>query len=460
MIPLLVTLGLVVVGALWLGASPAKTVRVALRMFPAQRDWIRQELFTQFEKQHRCRVEIVEFNNTSELVTMLERGEADLAKVDSVHAPVLVEKGLLVKAFDLGQKVDPVAFNELYAALRPEAIRLGTYSTITGNHLFLVPRKLETNVLAYRRSRVRMAALRFPALRGMLDARLQLALGHGLPATYQLHPDPAHWTTWDLLAAAFTWAQTPGPRGKAPGWGVRWEHLLELAVRAGAPASQPWGMSDAMLDVFEVLAMLRELDAVQLSTDADSTQAWRLLGGGELAAYMANQVDVGFIVGNANATPRLIEDANDLGVAPLPRLHGLELVGPSRESGALITGWGWGVPRNARQPELAFRLALFMLTREHHQAEIERFPLLGVRTDIKPTGQLAQELDRLGLAQFRQGGRLLAWPSRPGDIEQALRRIERAYRELIVERGYRGPGRPVDRARLGARLRELLGRDG
>ena len=106
----------------------------------------------QFAQAEGCKVEVVEFNSTEELSRILGNGEADLAKVDIEHAPVLVELGRLQRLSALGQRVDAPEFAELRDGAPPEAVQLGTFHTTTGDDLYLLPRKLETAQLVYRRS--------------------------------------------------------------------------------------------------------------------------------------------------------------------------------------------------------------------------------------------------------------------------------------------------------------------
>ena len=54
------------------------------------------------------------------------------------------------------------------AAFKPEAVQLGTFHTTTGDDLYLLPRKLETAMLVYRRSLVSLATSALPGQRPAL----------------------------------------------------------------------------------------------------------------------------------------------------------------------------------------------------------------------------------------------------------------------------------------------------
>jgi serine/threonine protein kinase/ABC-type glycerol-3-phosphate transport system substrate-binding protein len=445
------------------GDKQPDVVRIALRMYPAQERWFKDNVFDPFADREGCKVEIVEFNSTEELARILANGEADVAKVDIEHAPVLVELGRLQRISALADRVDRRAYDELVASLRPEALRLGTFKTTTGDDLYLLPRKLETAQLFYRRSLVELAVAELPNQRAALDDRLRAVIGHALPDGYVLDPDPATWTTWDVVAAAWVWAHVPIEGRVEPRYAIRHEkRALMEAVSGGAPDAEPWHVSGPLVDVFYAYAVLRELDVLRpesFQTDGDFTKLRDLLAHKSLGAFIEVQVDLGILVGNGKALPRLIDEATDWDVAPLPRLAGLDRANgrAAEESRSEVWGWGWGVPRNSRQPELAMRLILDILSRDRHAAELEEFTILRVRKDVSPVWQPAKRVNDVGDAQLANGkGRFVDWPKRAGEIENIEARIDRAYRDLIVERHYRSNDHPIDRAVIEQRLHKFL----
>jgi len=122
-----------------------------------------------------------------------------------------------------------------------------------------------------------------------------------------------------------------------------------------------------------------------------------------------------------------------------------------------VWGWGWGVPRNSREPELAMRLIMTILSHDRHTAELEEFPILRVRKDVAPVWPVARRLNEVGDAQLANGrGQYIDWPKRAGMLEQIEQRIVRAYRELIVDRHYGTSEHPIDRAVIEAKLHEIL----
>jgi serine/threonine protein kinase len=443
-----------------------EVVRIALRMYPRQEQWFKEHVFDPFADREDCKVEIVEFNSTEELSRILANGEADVAKVDIEHAPLLVELGRLQRISALAERVDRKAYDEVVSALTPTALKLGQFSTMTGDDLYLLPRKLETAQLVYRPSLVELAVAEFPNQRAALDAKLHAALGHGLPDGYVLGRDPAQWTTWDTVAAAWVWAHTPIDGRTEPRYAIRDEkRTLMESVSGGAPANEPWHVSAAMVDVFFAYAVMRELEVLRpesFSAEPDFAKLRDMLAHKSLAGFIEVQIDVGILVGNGKGLPQLIDDAKDWDVAPLPRLANLDRADGSAasESRSEVWGWGWGVPRNSRQPELAMRLILDILSHDHHAAELEEFPILRVRKDVSPVWPVSKRTNEVGDAQLANGkGRFVDWPKRAGELEKIEARIDRAFRDIIVERHYKTEDHPIDRAAIESRLHKLLDSD-
>jgi serine/threonine protein kinase len=447
-------------------ASKTRVVRVALRMYPAQAEWLKQEVFAPFARANNCKVEVVEFNATGELAGMLANGEADVAKIDVQHAPMLVELGRLQRIPPLAERVDSKGWAALRAALRPEAIRFGTFQTTIGDDLYLVPRKLETGQLFYRPSAVHAAVRAFPAHQEALDARLREVIGHGLPEGFTPSKDPARWTSWDLIAISWVWAHEPFKGKTEPRYALRAQvRVLMEAIANGAPEREPWRTSPAMVSLFYEYAVMRELDVLHPDTykTIEYAKVRELLSNGGLAAFIVVQIDVGILVGSGRGLPQQIDNQNDWDVAPLPRVVDLAHAGTAPlvpESLSEVWGWGWGVPRNSREPELAMKLIMNIVSRERHTAELEQFPILSVRKDVQPVSPIARRVNEVGDAQFWNGrARYIAWPIRAGELEQAEERIERAFRDIIIDRSYRGVAVAIDRAKIEARLRAILDAD-
>ena len=219
-----------------------------------------------------------------------------------------------------------------------------------------------------------------------------------------------------------------------------------------------------MVELFYEYAVLRELDVLHPDTyqTIDYAKVREMLASNTLAAFIVNQIDVGLVVGT-DMFPQQINDADDWDVAPLPRLWDLQRQDAAPlvpESLTQIGGWGWGVPRNSRKPELAMRLIMDIVSFEQHKAELEAFPILSVRSDVQPIQPVAQRLNEVGDQQLANGkARHVEWPRRAGEIEAIELRIEQAFREIVFERHYGAKGQTIDRATIEQRLHRVLDPD-
>jgi ABC-type glycerol-3-phosphate transport system substrate-binding protein len=82
-----------------------------------------------------------------------------------------------------------------------------------------------------------------------------------------------------------------------------------------------------------------------------------------------------------------LSDPSDMRVSVLPKGVSLELTGeglPKREGkhSSNLYGWWWGIPITSPDPELSYRLARFITSRENQIEECSRFGMFPVRKDV------------------------------------------------------------------------------
>ena len=371
-------------------AAPRPAVlRVALRMFPAQAQWFKQQVFEPFAEQHNCTVELVEFNSTEELTRILANGEADLAKVDIEHAPVLVELGQLQRLSVLGERVDAEAYKQLLSALRPRRYGSAGSARRSPTTVPSLPRKLETAVVP---------AAAEPAVREMPKQRRRSTrgceiTGHGLPDGFEL-PRPCR---MDDVGRRRGVAVQRTRRSAGALTRTRWSRSVLMEAFRRRARRRSGHVSPALVDVLRVRGHARARRVRATSHPGrrfHEAASYREPG---LGAFIQVQIDVGLFVGNGHGLPKMIDDPNDWNAAPLPRLIGLERAGavPASESRSEVWGWGWGVPRNSREPELAMRLIMSILSRDRHGAELEELPILRCN-DVAPVRSWSRGAQRGG----------------------------------------------------------------
>jgi serine/threonine protein kinase len=144
------------------------------------------------------------------LAAGLREGDVDLAVASSTALPALLEAGALRPLEALLPQVDPLAARRLLGTLETPAGAFGLRAEGGQRRWYLVPLTASSVLLAVRREALARALERFPAEREALDARLEGCCGARLPFGFEVRRDPSEWTSWDLLAAAWTWSREGG----------------------------------------------------------------------------------------------------------------------------------------------------------------------------------------------------------------------------------------------------------
>jgi hypothetical protein len=258
------------------------------------------------------------------------------------------------------------------------------------------------DVLVFRISRVRDAVRHWSLLRGQIDTALREVNGRGLPPNYSLELEPELWDGFDRFVIGYFWAHRRYGHHPARG---RVAHrtgegldgavdIVEGLYRAGvddktltqtaAPAVRdyfaweqlyrkhglfpPAMLGDRPLDDSALMDGLRKGELFMASVD--TMQAFTLHGGG-----------------HAGALPG-VDDPDDLGFAPLPRISSLALGKdgkPARagEPFSFREDWVWALPARASDAELAYELVQFLWARENHVRLCEALGALPLRADVQ-----------------------------------------------------------------------------
>ncbi|MBI4815774.1 MAG: extracellular solute-binding protein [Deltaproteobacteria bacterium] len=452
--------------------SGKRTLVVLLRMRPAQEAWFRSETLVRFEKTHGHRVRVESYRSEADVVTELEkRPGIDVVKVEGVMLRPLAERGLLLPIdrmlVDSG-RVEELA--SLERTFEPVAASLARVPDVVGKPLYGAPRKVETQLLAFRKSRVAEVQAQLDAFLPELDADLTRLTGARLPKGYALEEDPNAWDLFDLLVLGYVWSKSPDQGVRAPRIMFRSYSYLGTMVRlldalAGSSIEGPPTLvaNTAMLDVFEWEALFRELglyhprmlsaDAIVTGREIDEAMArnevfltethtldLRLLGGSdEIPGYVSERSDVGFAL-----LPRRVSVAVDNTGVPLR-------VGTRR---AHISGWVWAIPKSAPRPEESWELISELVSKNESTLETQTFWIQPARRDVALPSELRDVVSR----QMRENEGLVL-PSFPSaaSYESFRDKLVGSWWEIVAERRYLDDGR-ISRSRIKRLLEERLGR--
>jgi len=390
-----------VVGMLLVGCnqSAPKEISVLIRMMPTQERFFREQIIPVFEKQNKCKINIVTFNSEWDIerILKLENSKKDpsiaLVKTPFEMTRQLVKGGLISDLYSVmdSNKVlmDMAEYHQLASGL----------SFFEGKPYY-IPRKLETRVLFYRKSKVAEAVAKYPAHKDRIAAELKALNGYGLPAEYTLEAEPSKWDFYDLYVAGSIWANEEynGVKmGRVAHRGARYGgtalDLVDKALQLGASTSDVLKLTeDKMVDMYVWERNMIKSGIYNTGMWQDpwkGANIYNAIKDGKVFLTIIQQIDAFLIHGwkDDPSMPTFLPEADDMGLATIPTAVSFELdnAGKPAYSGtkAISTGgWWWGIPKTAPDAKLAYELARFITNKENQAKECSRFGMIPVRKDI------------------------------------------------------------------------------
>jgi ABC-type glycerol-3-phosphate transport system substrate-binding protein len=376
-----------------------KKITVLVRMMPAQERFFRDQLIPAFEKEYKCKVDIATFVSEWDIERMLKLenakkdGSIALVKTPFEMTRVLVNKGLMN---DLYSVMDSNQVQQDLAEYHPLASGLGY---IDGKPYY-IPRKLETRVFFYLKSKVADAVAKFPKHKDRINSELKAQNGYGLPKDYVLEADPAEWDLYDLLVAGSIWANEEynGVKmGRIAHRGARYAgtalDLVDRSLQLGASKEDILRLtSDKNVETYlweNVLVRNGVYNAAMWQDQWKGSNIYTGIKDGKVFATFIQQIDAFLIHGWSDdpSMPSYLPDESDMGLCVMPKAVSFELTPegmPTFEGKRSIStgGWWWGIPKTSPDAKLAYQFARFMTSRENQAKECSRFGMVPVRKDI------------------------------------------------------------------------------
>lgn len=394
----LLTAFLLLAGLLGCSREPKREEFVLVtRMMDIQDKWFRAQLVKRFERECQCRIVVSQFDKVWDLEKVLSLDRTSEKKILLVKTPLQM-MGVLRKAGLIAPFDDFVPAQELALALKeyaPVALKMGTLD----DKLYYLPRKLETRIMIFLKSKVKEAQRNWQKFKPQINASLKDDNDFGLPRDYRLEADPNLWDYYDVFVAGYYWANTRYQGIRLPRIahrGRRYEGtvqgLFDRALQLGA------GVKDlVMMDTRPVREMM-VWEAVYKKHGIYNPGMWQegwsgggiwnAMKDGKVFLAWMHQIDAFFIHGGSSPQMQgFLKYPDDLGFAimPLGVSFALDKDGRPSWSGsrkATTTGWGWGVPSYFGRPELSWRLARFITSYANHLEESRTFGMMPVRKDI------------------------------------------------------------------------------
>lgn len=448
------TFALVVVGC-----APTKSMKVLIHMIPDQERYFSEEVVPQFEEEQKAELDVVHLGSLDSMEHELDRlgGEVGLVKVPFGKSWSLVRDGHIMPLNSFLSEEERREYRETYL--------LTSLARADGKHYF-VPRKFETRIMVYCKSKVTDALESWRSQKDSLDAALRKFNGYGLPATYLLESDPNEWDYFDVFVVGWIWANRSYGGKTAPRVAHRGKRysgtslrIVDRVFQCGGDSTKVLRMEgDAVVDAMHweaVYAAGGIYNQRMWEEQWSGTGVWKGFASGDVFLSFMTQLDCFFIHGTGrDGLEGYLSDPDDMGVAVMPQGCSVELdrkgdVLRSGEKSITTGGWWWGIPSDTPYPRLSYDLARHITSTTSQVQGCTRFGMIPVRKDILSDmsmmfgGGWITEVYQTSLRQLMENGNTIV-PVNPR-FGQIANLYLSAWFDVVVDRNWSPNRRFPDR---------------
>lgn len=374
------------------GCAPHPRMVMLVKMMADQETYFRDEVAPAFEKKYAIALDVVRYESPDSLSEELKRrpNQVSLVKVPFDKSMTLLRKGVFTT-------LDSVLDKEQLATFKNEYL-LTSVGALQGTPC-LIPRKFETRIMVYCKSKVIDAVAHWRTYKDTIDEALSRYNGYGLPATYLLEDDPEQWDYFDVFVVGWIWAHTSygglvksriAHRGKRySGTSLR---VIDRIFQLGGDSTVVLTMQgDAVVDAiyWEALYTASGVYCEEMWNNGWSgVDIWKAFADGNVYLSFMTQLDCFYLHGTGRDNlVGYFKNPDDMGVATMPRGCSAQLDATSipRSIGrkSITTGgWWWGIPTDAPNRQQSFALASFITGTTAQIQECARFGMIPVRKEI------------------------------------------------------------------------------
>jgi len=367
-------------------------IKILICMTTSQKNFFMREIIVPFEKKNKVRVKVLSTAAVDSIEGLLKRydGEISLVKIPFIKSWSLVRNGHIA------------ALNEFLTEEELEDLSTTYILTWFGEkkgYQFFLPRKYETRIMVYRKSKVKAACEVWESYKDTISAVLKTVNGFGLPRNYSLEQRPELWDYYDIFVAGFVWSQEEYDGRIVPRVAHRAKKYSGTALRIIDRVYQCAGDSlfmlrmdgDPVVDAFEweaIYAYANIYNPRMLKNEWSGKDIWEGFGSGDVFLSFMTQIDCFYLFGTgSDGLVGYIDDTTDIGLTLMPTGCSAQLDQEGRilrrGSKAITTGgWWWALPKHCPQPQLAYRLFLHSTSRYNQLQECMRFGMIPIRQDI------------------------------------------------------------------------------
>jgi ABC-type glycerol-3-phosphate transport system substrate-binding protein len=384
--------GVVLAAAIALRCAPSSRMQVLIHMIDAQENYFTNEVLPAFGDAKNYEMAVIHYESVDSIDAELgeHAGRVALVKVPFDKGWSLVSEGLIKPLNSFLADEDLREFHDTYL--------LTSLGKRDGKQYY-IPRKLETRIMVYRKSKVAEAVALWRKHREAINEALKKYNGYGLPATYLMEEDPNEWDYFDVFAAGWIWAHTPYGGRTAPRVAHRGKRYSGTALRVidrvyqcGGDSAAVLSMTgDAVVDAFHweaVYAAEGIYSERMWKEEWSGVGVWEGFKDGDVFLSFMTQLDCFFIHGTGrDGLDGYLKDPADMGVAAMPQGGSVELDDEGsvvRPGVRAITtgGWWWGIPHDAPEPKASYELARHITSTKNQVQGCSRFGMIPVRKDI------------------------------------------------------------------------------
>ncbi len=383
---------ILLLGILFLTCTSSLTMKVLIRMVDQQEAFFKNEVVPQFNEKEKQVVEVVHYNSVDSVDFALDQhaGVVGLVKVPFEKSASLVKSGKVLPLENILTGEELREFNETYMLTSLGKIR---------DKQYYIPRKFETRIMVYLKSKVADAIEVWRKHRDAINAILKEYNGFGLPATFILDDDPNLWDYYDIFVIGWIWAHTAYEGKMGPKVAHRGKRYSGTAQRLIDRIFQCDGEEEAVVSLngksvvdafhWEAVYAAAGIYNDKMWQDAWSgAGVWQGFADGEVFLSFMTQLDCFFIHGTGyEGMKGYLKNTEDMGVAVMPEGCSFILTnkGEVKRKGrkAITTGgWWWGIPKKSPDPKLSYTLARHITNMENQIQGCSRFGMIPVRKDI------------------------------------------------------------------------------
>lgn len=370
----------------------AQTMKILVHMTSEQENYFTTQILPLFERQNTVKIQVEDYQSFDEIAVHLRdpKDSIGLVKVPFVKEWELVDRGYIRSLNSFLSPAERVEFQNVYACW---------WLGARDNEQYYIPRKFETRILAYRPSKVLAAVEAWKQFSRTIDSSLAKINGHGLPAGYNLESDPNEWDLFDLFVAGFVWSHTKFSDGKKSRIAQRGKlydgtalTLIDRVFECGGDSYSLFNMDGkSVLDAFLWEAAYTWggiYDTTMWTGQWTGNQLWEAFLKGSIYLTFFTQLDCITVLNKEVGLENMHNDiAVDFATAQMPQGCSMELDKSNsvlRRGCHRVTtgGWWWAIPKQWKDPMLAYKLARFITNRENQVKECSKFGMIPVRYDV------------------------------------------------------------------------------